>query len=556
VVYFDIRAEMWAQPLPMELYLRSEVDVTTGELKLERVAEPLMDTRLLKHYEGELAFLRDMGAEFAASLSQDRRPPGHGGARRSRPLCRAPAGGCRLPVGAGAAGTGAAVSAFTANLLEIVYPHYLCPTPSMMVARFEPDSASAAMKDGILLPRGTPVAQFAGRGANRPPASSQTARDVTLWPLEIAEAEYIDGRGRTGRRGLRAIPRRGPRSGCGCAAHRRADRGTVARRWCCSERQGGRSWELHELLATQVTGLAGRSTDRRADWVMQLPRAASSRAASPPRRRCCPARRSFDGYRLLQEYFAMPERFHFVELTGLGPAIGAPRGRTVDIYILLREGPRRSPPGRAADAFTLNAVPGVNLFRKRCDRVPVSAARCRTPRRRRPHRAQGFRGLQRESRSSASAAREPDVPFRPFYSPDLTSPRARSPGLLHPVPQDAPAQRKERLRGVRTSYLGSETLPVAGRRPAGALSASSTSWRSALVTNRDLPLLLGTGGRGCVPPARRRPGRPCAHAGAPTRPRPDLAQGDTAWRLISHLSLNYLSIADTENGGGAPRCAN
>lgn len=38
LVTFDIRADMWAQPLPMELYLRSTVDVTTGELELERVA--------------------------------------------------------------------------------------------------------------------------------------------------------------------------------------------------------------------------------------------------------------------------------------------------------------------------------------------------------------------------------------------------------------------------------------------------------------------------------------------------------------------------------------
>ncbi|HPE26183.1 type VI secretion system baseplate subunit TssE [Albidovulum sp.] len=36
IVTFEIRADMWAQPVPMELYLRSEVDVTTGELKLER----------------------------------------------------------------------------------------------------------------------------------------------------------------------------------------------------------------------------------------------------------------------------------------------------------------------------------------------------------------------------------------------------------------------------------------------------------------------------------------------------------------------------------------
>ncbi len=38
IVTFDIRADMWAQPMPMELFLRSQVDVTTGELNLERVA--------------------------------------------------------------------------------------------------------------------------------------------------------------------------------------------------------------------------------------------------------------------------------------------------------------------------------------------------------------------------------------------------------------------------------------------------------------------------------------------------------------------------------------
>lgn len=37
-VYFDIHADMWAQPLPLELYLRSEVDLTTGHLSLEQRA--------------------------------------------------------------------------------------------------------------------------------------------------------------------------------------------------------------------------------------------------------------------------------------------------------------------------------------------------------------------------------------------------------------------------------------------------------------------------------------------------------------------------------------
>jgi len=38
IINFDIRADMWAQPLPMELYLRSQIDVTTGEFNLEKVA--------------------------------------------------------------------------------------------------------------------------------------------------------------------------------------------------------------------------------------------------------------------------------------------------------------------------------------------------------------------------------------------------------------------------------------------------------------------------------------------------------------------------------------
>ncbi|WP_390915605.1 type VI secretion system baseplate subunit TssE [Pseudosulfitobacter sp. SM2401] len=37
VIEFDIHADMWAQPLPMELYMRSQIDLTTGQLSLESV---------------------------------------------------------------------------------------------------------------------------------------------------------------------------------------------------------------------------------------------------------------------------------------------------------------------------------------------------------------------------------------------------------------------------------------------------------------------------------------------------------------------------------------
>jgi len=37
IITFDIIADMWAQPMPLELYLRSEVDITTGHLDLKRM---------------------------------------------------------------------------------------------------------------------------------------------------------------------------------------------------------------------------------------------------------------------------------------------------------------------------------------------------------------------------------------------------------------------------------------------------------------------------------------------------------------------------------------
>ncbi len=37
----------------------------------------------------------------------------------------------------------------------------------------------------------------------------------------------------------------------------------------------------------------------------------------------------------------------------------------------------------------------------------------------------------------------------------------------------------------------------------------------------------------------------------PTKPKPSHAEGEAAWRLINHLSLNYLSLADSDERSGA-----
>jgi type VI secretion system protein ImpG len=39
--------------------------------------------------------------------------------------------------------------------------------------------------------------------------------------------------------------------------------------------------------------------------------------------------------------------------------------------------------------------------------------------------------------------------------------------------------------------------------------------------------------------------------GTPTPPRPSWAEGETAWRLVSHLALNYVSLVDADEKRGA-----
>ena len=78
---------------------------------------------------------------------------------------------------------------FTQSLLETVYPHYLCPTPSMAIVRMEPDLNSAGPPEGFAIPRGSVL-----RGSS---SSSDTAcefrsvHDVRVWPLRVTDRKYL-----------------------------------------------------------------------------------------------------------------------------------------------------------------------------------------------------------------------------------------------------------------------------------------------------------------------------------------------------------------------------
>jgi type VI secretion system protein ImpG len=147
-----------------------------------------MDPRLLQYYNLELQHLRETGAEFAEQFPKIASRLGMHGLAVDDPYVE------RLLEGVGflAARVQLKIDAefprFTQALLEIVYPHYLAPTPSMLVAQLQPDQSEPGLATGTrTIPRGSAMLSTMAPD-DLTACEFRTAHDVTLWPIEIASA--------------------------------------------------------------------------------------------------------------------------------------------------------------------------------------------------------------------------------------------------------------------------------------------------------------------------------------------------------------------------------
>src|SRR5688572_11891632 len=149
-----------------------------------------MDPRLLRYYNLELQHLREMGAEFAQQFPRIAARLGMNGLEVVDPYVE------RLLEGVGflAARVQLKLDAefprFTQALLEIVLPHYLAPTPSMLVAQLGPEPNEPSLAAGFKIPRERTMVGLMGSD-DATACEFRTAHDVTLWPLEVASADYF-----------------------------------------------------------------------------------------------------------------------------------------------------------------------------------------------------------------------------------------------------------------------------------------------------------------------------------------------------------------------------
>lgn len=513
-----------------------------------------MDSRLLRHYETELTFLREMGAEFAQSYPKIAARLGMDSSEVLDPYVERLIEGVAFLTARVQLELELQYPAFTAHLLDVVYPQLTSPTPSMMVAELAPDMENAALATGAVLPRGTELRATPAEGTSTA-CVFKTAQDTTLWPLEITEAEYIDGRGELVAAGVvggfearAAIRLRLRRPGGALINELPLERLTLF-----VGGQDALGGKLHELICGESTAVVARSTDRRADWVVPLTKGIEQRGMAREEALLPTPRRSLDAYRLLQEYFAMPDRFYFMDICDLGRAALRCETDEMDLYILLRNGNSEVSAHVAADTFHLNCTPAINLFERRCDRVLMTTSDAeqhvivdRTA----PLDYEVFSLL---TVTGISSSGEDDRPFRAFYSADeFTAASGGDSAYYSQSRRMRQRTERERLKAARTNYLGSELyLSLVDQNQAPYADDLAQLAVRAMVTNRDLPMLLATGGADVFHLPEGGPVKSIKTPVPPTRPRPTIAQGEVAWKLISNLSLNYLSITDTDIGTGA-----
>ena len=153
------------------------------------------------------------------------------------------------------------------------------------------------------------------------------------------------------------------------------------------------------------------------------------------------------------------------------------------------------------------------------------------------------------------AGRDASSEFLPFYAAPTRTDRRASAALLHGPPRAAASvARGSGATGPRSSYVGSEVfLSLVDPAEAPYRSDLRQLAVDALCTNRDLPLLMPVGaGKTDFTLESGAPVEAVRCVAGPTpRRTPSARTGDVAWRLISHLSLNYLSLTDTDGQGAA-----
>ena len=514
-----------------------------------------MDPRHLEYYQRELQFIREMGAEFAQRYPKIAAGLDLGGTECADPYVERLLESFAFLTARIHLKMDAEFPRFTQHLLEIVYPHYLAPLPSMTVVQFQPDLKGGVTEEGFVLPRHT---RLFSRSSikRRSKCEFQTAHEIKLWPLQLTKASYLP---------------LGEALRYACSEIKGVKAGLCLKLQTVQEinfqqlnienlpfylhGSGSAPLQLYELIVGHGLGVIVQGVNKSSAGYRQiLKKGAIQTQGFDEQQALLPCTTpSFQGYRLLQEYFALPQRYLFIDICQLQPALQRCDDTEIEIVILLDMDNAELEDLIDASYFAFNCSPAINLFSKRTDRIHLkqrSSAHHLVVDRTKPKDYEVFSLQEVEGYGAGSTTEQI---FRPFYS-NRQDIGHQQDFAYYTVNRQATLESTTAGAGkLKSDYIGNELF-------ISLVDASETPYHSnlkqlgvrALCTNRDLPKMMQLGeGITDFTWDISAPIEAIRCLAGPTDPKPPHAEGEHSWRLINHLSLNYLSLINNDATQGA-----
>lgn len=499
-----------------------------------------MDDDLLAYYNGELSFLREMGAEFAEKYPKVAARLMLDADRCADPHVERLLEGFAFLAARVRKKVDDEFPEITDALLNALYPHFLRPLPSLSIVQLVPGPDSAKLHSGYLIDRGT---RLNSRPVGGAPCQFRTTYPVTLWPLEVEAARLDPDRvvfagKRPDAVALLQLRLRGPVSVP-------FGRLGIDRLRFYLDGEGPVAHALYELLCNHTCQVMIRGQGAGGVDLVNLPAGSVRPVGFGQDEGTIPyPDRSFPGYRLLQEYFALPEKFLFVDVCGLEAVKGRSWGETADLLIFFNAPPRTEISVRPEN-FKLGCTPVVNLFSQVAEPIVVNQTQFEYRVVPDVHRPNATEIYSVDSVTCTSAFLDEPAPVEPFYALSHQS-RDRGPVARWFATRRPSARKGDAGSEVWLTFVDPNFRP--SRPAAETLTVHST------CTNRDLPGRLPFGGpagdfdlEAPGPVSRVR----CLRKPTPSL-RPPMGRG-AQWALVSHLSLNHLSLADSTEGLDALR---
>lgn len=495
-----------------------------------------MNEEFLDYYYRELAFLREMGAEFAAAYPQIARQLQLEEGRVADPHVERLLEAFAFLTARVRRKIDDEYPEISDALLSVLYPDYQRPIPSMAIVQFLAAADPSKIAAGVTIPRGT---ELVSRAVRDVPCRFRTAQATTLWPIAVDEAEIKPDRLTRADRPPRATALLRLKLRCAAPAG-----------WASLERfdslrfflEGAEPLpsSIYEALFNQLCGvwIQGKNAANELRTI-PLPLEAVRPVGFAEGEALLPSStRSFPGYRLLQEFLAFPSKFLFFDLGGLARIRAESFVGPVEVLFFLENPPRSEVAVRPTN-FLLGCSPIVNLFELASE--PIRLSQFRTEYRVIPviNQPLSYEVFSVDRVISTGSFIEGTTEFHPFYAM-----RHGSRG------SDGAFWIAHRTPSLRAQDDGTE-VDLAFTDPSFHPHTPAVETVTAFVTcsNRDLPVELPYGGD---------QGELAIESDAPvsrvrllTKPSPTLRPPlgrSSQWRLISQLGLGHLSLIETDQG--------